>query len=438
MKATAAPAGSRCYDAAVSRKPRNESRNAQRPGEGSPVSLVLALASLAASVVSLARARRARRLVGSLREEPGEAYVRPGLSVVIPARNEEGRLEEALGSVLGQDYPGELEVLLVDDRSEDATPEIGERLARRHPELSVVRVDALPEGWLGKNHAANAGAARTGGEWLLFCDADVVFESRAFRRAVAYAERESLDHLTLVPRMELAGYWLRSVTAFSWMMGLVQLRLYRANIDGSGVGVGIGAFNLIRRGAYEEIGTHERLRLEVVDDLALGRAVEAAGLRGRILFAQDLVSVRWHESARSFLSGVENTVYAGVDFSPVKAAGYAGAIGGLLAWPFWGVLSQSGATRMLCLGAALGNLASYGLANAYLGREVWRLAPSYPVAALMVCGILLRSTLAAESRGGLVWRETFYPLELLREARGAGQDRQTGPAAGRDREAGRR
>lgn len=414
MKATASPARPRCYDVAVSR----ESQNHSLPGEMRAVlPLALAVISLAASVVSLFRALRARRLVGALEEEPGGTAALPRLSVVIPARNEAGRLEEALGSVVGQDYPGELEIVLVDDRSEDATREIGEHLARRSPELRVVRVEKLPAGWLGKNHAASVGVEKTSGPWLLFCDADVVFDPRTFRRAVAQAEWESLDHLTLVPTMELDGYWLRSVTAFSWMMGLVQLGLYRANVDGSGVGVGIGAFNLIRREAYEQIGTHERLRLEVVDDLALGRSVKEAGLRGRLLFAQELASVRWHESARSFLSGIENTVYAGVGFNPARAAGYAGAICGLLAWPFWGALTRRGATRLLCLGAALSNLASYMLANAYLGREVWRLAPSYPVAALMVCGILVRSTLAAERRGGLVWRDTFYSLTLLRSGR---------------------
>jgi hypothetical protein len=281
-------------------------------------------------------------------------------------------------------------------------------------------VEELPPGWLGKNHAASSGAAETTSEWLLFCDADVVFDPSALGRAVAYAERWSLDHLTLVPHLELDGYWLRSVTAFSWMMGLVHVGLYRANVEGSGVGVGIGAFNLIRRQAYERIGTHERLRLRVVDDVELGRAVKDAGFRGRMLLAQSLVSVRWHDTLRGFVSGIENTIYAGVDFSPVKAAGYVIAIGGLLAGPFWGVLSRKGVERFLYLGSVLGNLGVFVLANVHLGREAWRLAPSYPVAALTVCGILVRSAFEAERRGGLVWRDTFYPLEVLREARRTG------------------
>jgi GT2 family glycosyltransferase len=382
--------------------------------------LALALGSFCEGAASLFRALRAWRLVGSLEDEAGSADIDlPKLSVVIPARNDERHLEEALGSVAGQEYPGGLEAVLVDDRSDDATPEIGSRMERDHARLRTLRVSELPEGWLGKNHAASLGAAATDGGWLLFCDADVVFDAATFRTAVGYAEREGLDHLTLVPRLELDGYWLRSVTAFSWMMGLVHVGLYRANVDGSGVGVGIGAFNLIRREAYEKIGTHERLRLEVVDDLALGRSVKEAGLRQRMLFAQSLARVRWHESPGSFLRGIENTVYAGVDFDPAKAAGYVAAVSALLAWPFRGAFSGSGPARALCLGAAVCNLGSFLLANAYLGREAWRLVPSYPVAALMVCGIIVRSTLAAERRGGLVWRETFYPLDLLREDRKA-------------------
>jgi len=405
----------------MTQDPFKRLRGSRPPGGVRRVAAFLvALASFAAGLFSGLRALRARRVMGSSLGDEPDALAQPALpklSVVIPARNEERRLGEALGSVLEQDYPGELEVVLVDDRSEDATPEISARLAREHPELRPVSVDGLPPGWLGKNHAASVGAARTDGSWLLFCDADVVFDPAAFGRAVDYAERESLDHLTLIPRLELDGYWMRSVTAFSWMMGLLHLGLYRANVDGSGVGVGIGAFNLIRRSAYEKIGTHERLRLEVVDDLALGRSVKEAGLRGRMIFGQQLAGIRWHESFSSFLSGIENTVYAGVDFNPVKAAGYVAAVGALLAWPFWGVASQTGWTRALCLGAALCNLGSFLSANSYLGREAWRILPSYPVAALMVCGILVRSTLVAERRGGLSWRGTFYPLESLRKAR---------------------
>lgn len=367
------------------------------------------------------RALRARRVLGSLEEQEEQDYQAPetwpGLSVVVPARNEARRLESALGSLIGQDYPGELEIVLVDDRSDDGTGEISQRLAREHPRLRTLRVDELPPGWLGKNHAANVGAAQAGGEWLLFCDADVIFEPTALGRAVAYAESWSLDHLTLVPHLELDGYWLKSVTAFSWMMALVHVGMYRANIEGSGVGVGIGAFNLIRRRAYEKIGTHQRLRLQVVDDVELGRAVEEASLRGRMLLAQDLVSVRWHDTLRGFVSGIENTVYAGVDFSPVKAAGYAFAIGVFMAGPFLGIFSRSKVERSLYLGAALLQLGVFALANAHLGREAWRLAPSYPAAALMVCGLLARSTYHAERRGGLVWRDTFYPLDILREAK---------------------
>jgi glycosyltransferase involved in cell wall biosynthesis len=382
------------------------------------ISVALALSSFAAGVASLLRALRARRALGSLEEQGYQASERlPTLSVVVPARNEARRLESALGSLVGQDYPGALEVMLVDDRSDDGTGEISQRLAREHPRLRTLRVDELPTGWLGKNHAASVGAAETMGEWLLFCDADVVFDPSALGRAVAYAERGSFDHLTLVPHLELDGYWLKSVTAFSWMMGLVHVGLYRANLEGSSIGVGIGAFNLIRREAYEKIGTHERLRLQVVDDMELGSAVKDAGLRGRMLLAQDLVSVRWHDTLRGFVSGIENTVYAGVDFSPVKAAGYAFAIGGLLAGPFWGVLSHKGVERLLYLGSVLGHLGVFVLANVHLGREAWRLAPSYPVAALMVCGILARSTFKAERRGGLVWRETFYSLDVLRKAK---------------------
>ena len=141
----------------------------------------------------------------------------PSLSIVVPARDEAASIGRALGSLLAQDYP-DLEVIAVDDRSADGTGDVLREVAAREPRLAVLRVDDLPAGWLGKNHALWRGAQRSSGQWLLFTDADVVFAPGALRRALAYAVDQGLDHLTLAPRLmtttiELNIFQLRNESA---------------------------------------------------------------------------------------------------------------------------------------------------------------------------------------------------------------------------------
>lgn len=140
----------------------------------------------------------------------------PSVSVVVPVRDEERSVGEGLGSVLAQDYPGNLEVIAVDDRSTDGTTTILKGLERDHPgRLRVIRVEELPEDWLGKNHALHAGAAEARGEWLLLTDADVRLSPTCLSRAVDYAISNGLDHLTLPPEIVARGALLKGFVVAS-------------------------------------------------------------------------------------------------------------------------------------------------------------------------------------------------------------------------------
>src|SRR3712207_4143096 len=151
--------------------------------EAKTIRFVAALVVFLASIVKLFEALRARRLVRPLPKGrlSGPLLELPSLSVVIPARNEERKLEGALQTVLDQNYPG-LEVILIDDRSTDSTGDVMALLTAGRPDTRVIRVEELPEGWLGKNHAIGVGAERAQGDWLLFTDADVHFAPDAFRK----------------------------------------------------------------------------------------------------------------------------------------------------------------------------------------------------------------------------------------------------------------
>src|SRR3990172_3352927 len=130
----------------------------------------------------------------------------PKVSVVVPARDEAERIEEALRSLARMDYPN-LEVIAVDDRSGDGTGAIMDRIAAEEPRVEVLHVTALPKGWVGKCHAMDVGARRATGEILLFTDGDVVFAPDILRLAVRYLDGRRLDHLALMPGMIPGGYW---------------------------------------------------------------------------------------------------------------------------------------------------------------------------------------------------------------------------------------
>ncbi len=366
-----------------------------------------------ASVVKLTEALFAWRLVQPLTAGEYDLSDPPTLSVVIPARNEEQRLEEALRTVLGQEYPGILEVVLVDDRSIDGTGEIMEHLAAGNDRVVVVRVEELPEGWLGKNHAIHAGTRRARGEWLLFTDADVRFVPDAFRRSVAHAEARSLDHLTMRPGLVLPGYWLESFVAFFYAAFLVHRGYYKANLPSSRTGVGIGAFNLIRRHAYEKVGGYEAFSNRPDDDLTLGNRVKGVGLRQELALGHGLLEVEWYSSLAELLEGVEKNTFAALGYSVPKTAGYVLALPVLMAGPFIAAPFSSGATRVFHLGAAAAQVATFAVCNRFLGRRVFSLAIAYPVCALLFPYVLARSALLALARGGIYWRGTFYPLSLL-------------------------
>ena len=363
---------------------------------------------------------RHRNAIPSLPKAP-ETPGLPRLSVVIPARDEGSTIGRALGSLLAQDYH-DLEIVVVDDRSSDGTGDVLRELAAKDPRLIALRVDDLPAGWLGKNHALWIGAARANGEWLLFTDADVVFAQGALRQAVAYAVDEGLDHLTLAPHLVARGLALRAFVAFFGYAFIALWGAYLANDPKSKRGVGVGAFNLVRRSAYERIGTMRALSLRPDDDIRLGRRLRGFGFRQRVLNGNELLSVEWYPSLAAAISGLEKSMYSSLEYRPADAVGVLLYLGATMVWPFVGVFLLGGIDRVLlavvvaCLMAAL--------LETYRQSMSRRLTPAALVVAVLLpfsaaCfgWAIVRSVYLAETRG-VRWRGTTYPLSLLRAQSG--------------------
>lgn len=378
---------------------------------------VLAAATLAVWWLYIADAFRGRREIVWLRdvEPPASRQERsrlPAASVVVAARNEERGIEAGVESLLRLEYP-ELEVIVVDDRSEDRTGEILDRIAAAQPRLRVIHLGELPEGWLGKNHALQVGADAAAGEVLLFTDADVVMEPTVLARAVARLQAEGLDHLPALADIESDSPGVQLFVAAFGLLFSGYLRPWRAADPDSDVAVGVGGFNLVRRRAWERAGTHAAIRMRPDDDLRLGRAIKRAGGRQRVAVAGELVRVEWYRSLGEAIRGLEKNSLAAVDYSlPLLAAGTAAGLA-MAVWPFIALLVTGGAAWWLNLAVCGSVLAVTGALASETSLPAWTV-PAIPVGVLLVQFATVRAAWLTHRRGGIRWRGTFYPLEELR------------------------
>jgi len=345
----------------------------------------------------------------------------PRVSIVVPARNEAEAIETALLSLLQLDYP-DYEVIAVDDRSEDATGAILDRLREAwrkrgeelHHRLNVLHIRELPPGWLGKTHAMWQAGKQATGDWILFTDADVVFRADALQRAVVYAEREPADHVVLFPTMVMESPGERMMIAFFQSQFVFARRPWKAADAKSRDAVGVGAFNLIRRSVYERIGTYERVRLEVLDDMRLGELAKQEGFRQRVAFGRGLLRLRWVFGAMGMVRNLAKNGFAILKFNAWFAAL---AICGVLlvnVSPLAGALLAPGWTRAGYI------VALATLVLIYAGMS-WHsdISPAYvvlhPLGAILFCYALARSTVLTLRYGGVAWRGTLYPLAELRK-----------------------
>ena len=376
---------------------------------------LLAAATLALFLVAIVDVGVGMRRLRRLDAAPPPPARWPSVSIVIPARNEERHVGDALRSVLALDYP-QVDVLLIDDRSTDRTAAIVADVARTHPRLRVAQVETLPDGWVGKSHALAMGARLTEGEWLLFTDADVVMAPDALRRAVAIVEADRLDHLAVAPRVIARTFLLASVVATFGLFFTLFTRPWRVPRPGTREHIGIGAFNLVRRSTYEAIGTHARIRLAPDDDLQLGKAIKLDGHRQALALSAGLVQVEWYASVPELVNGLMKNAFAGLGYRVWAVVASVVALLAINVWPFVALLVADGVAWRLnaaVVACAAGLFVLHTRMYGSRGAEV----VAYPFAAVLFCWILVRAAWLALSSGAIEWRGRRYALDELRATR---------------------
>jgi glycosyltransferase involved in cell wall biosynthesis len=374
--------------------------------------LFLAIAILAVTLVTTLQLLLGLRSIVQLSEWQVEADALDKISVIVPARNEQQHIETALQSLLNIDYPN-IEFMVVNDRSEDATGQILERMAAADPRLRVLNITELPAGWLGKNYALHQGAEVASGEWLLFADADVSFDPTVLRRAMSYTQYFQLDHLAATPGIVAPGPYLKIFVLSFITLFCAYFKPWRARNPGSSRHVGIGAFNFVRRSAYIQAGGHQKIRMRPDDDLMLGRIVKRAGFRQDVVHGIDLITVPWYDSVGQAIVGMEKNAFSGVNYR--VSIVIAGAVALLLTniWPFFAVLLTRGIEQLIYACVVLMLIGFSIRVASWMNFPRWT-ALGYPLGVLLIIYIQWRAMYLTLRYRGIRWRDTHYSLAELK------------------------
>lgn len=339
----------------------------------------------------------------------------PSVSIIIPARNEERNIEEALTSVLHLDYPN-YELIVLNDRSEDRTGEILNTLTTRYPQLKVVHINALPEGWLGKNHALYQGVQAATGDLLLFTDADIVMEPSTLKRAVLYFEAHPLDHLALWPEITSPDLALKIFMNTFTVFFCLYSRPWRAIDPKSKNFIGIGAFNLIRKSVYQAIGTHRAIALRPDDDMKLGKLVKKHGFRQAVGSGMGLIRVEWYASLGELVQGLMKNAFAGLDYNlPYMLYGISAQFL-FSVWPVIGLFVTHGLTFWLNVSIVI-LMQILCFDNARYNRQLPWAGLFFPLGALIMIYIIVKATALTLWQQGIQWRGTHYDLSALKANR---------------------
>jgi chlorobactene glucosyltransferase len=359
--------------------------------------------------------------LASRRPDLADAPIAGGrlVSIIVPARNEEQNLPTLLDSLIESRYHP-LEILVVDDRSTDGTAEVVRRYAARDPRIRLVEGTELPAGWFGKPWACVQGYRAARGDLLLFTDADTRHDPELLGRAVGMLESDRRDLVTVIGRMICGSFWERVIMPI--IGALLAIRFHPSTVNRARRArevIANGQFILVTRESYEAVGTHESVRHEVAEDLAMAQAYFRAGRTQVFAFALSYLGTRMYTSLAGLVEGWSKNVYVGGRRSfpdePLRRAliPLMFAVGAL----FWLLPPAALALALAGVGTPLLPAATLAVGLSVLFWTIFLAgfgvnplyALTYPLGVAMTGWIFARSTRRGERR--IEWRGRTYSTD---------------------------
>jgi chlorobactene glucosyltransferase len=347
----------------------------------------------------------------------------PLLSVLIAAKDEEANIEQAVRTMLNQDYPN-FELIVVNDRSTDGTAAILDSISAEQPNgrLKVIHIKQLKEGWFGKNNAMREGVALAKGEWLCFGDADCCQTShRTLSMTVRYVLDKGIDFLSLLPRLETQSLWEQIIQPVCGAVMVFWFNPDKVNNPRLPNAYANGAFMLMSRKCYDAIGGHEAVRTQVNEDMHMAKLAKQTGQRLFVLQNEDLYTVRMYSRLREIWRGWSRIFYGcfetfrrlritlamllTTNFFPyvsmLIAAGVLAAKGWSGAGTGWQLVGATAALGVVLQQTVI--VRFYRLCQ----TKPW-LAPTFIIGATVCVGMLINAMFKLNGRTATVWRGTAY------------------------------
>ena len=343
----------------------------------------------------------------------------PKVSIILPARNEEEYIKNCLDSLLEQDYKN-YEIIVIDDSSEDRTGEIITQYAKK--ESKIIHVTALPkpDGWMGKNWACMEGYKKTTGEVLLFTDADTRHSRNVISLAVGHLISFDLDALSVIPKMLTFDFWTKITLPMISTFLHTRFSALNVNDPSKKTGYFFGSFFILKKTTYEEVGMHEGVKQEIIEDGALGKKVKESGYKIKMVRGEHLIEAIWARDKNTLWNALKRLMVPLYLQSGKIAIGIFFAVLFLLFVPFpifvtASILpTESISAKLICATAAIASILIYIGAiievKKGLGLRIHH-ALFAPLGGLVVILGFLSGLLQAKNSHSVTWRGRSYSMK---------------------------
>ena len=343
----------------------------------------------------------------------------PKVSIILPARNEEEFLGKCLNSLIVQDY-NDYEIVVIDDSSEDKTAEIISEYAKKSSKVIPVSARKKPEGWMGKNWACMEGYKKATGELLLFTDADTKHAKNVISLAVAHLNSFNLDALSTIPKMLTFDFWTNITLPMISTFLHTRFSALNVNNPKKKTGYFFGSFFILKKSTYEDVGMHEGVKQEIIEDGALGKKVKEAGHKMKMVRGEHLVEAIWARDRITLWNALKRLMVPLYLQSGKIAIGIFFAVVFLLFVPFPIVVTTAAfpietmSWKILCMSAVAASILIYigAVIETKIGLEIkLRYAIFAPIGSLFVVLGFLAGLIQAKSTSAVTWRGRSYSMK---------------------------
>jgi len=359
------------------------------------------------------------RLTPYLDKFENTSKTNPKVSIILPARNEEEFIGKCLDSLVKQNYEN-YEIIVIDDSSEDKTGEIISEYAKKYPKIIPVSARPKPDGWMGKNWACMEGYGKATGELLLFTDADTTHAENVITLAVSHLNSFGLDALSAIPKMLTFDFWTNITLPMISTFLHTRFSALNVNNPAKKTGYFFGSFFILKKTTYQEIGTHEGVKQEIIEDGALGKKVKDAGYKMKMVRGEHLIEAIWARDKGTLWNALKRLMVPLYLQSGKIAIGIFFAIVFLLFVPFpiltisTSLAVDATSAKILCMTSAIASVLIYigAIIEVKIGLKLKLVYAIFaPLGSLVVVLGFLSGLLQAKRTSSVTWRGRSYSMK---------------------------